>query len=115
MECDAGTIRIASRATDKNGVVQPEQPAWNPSGYLYNAIDPIEVEVRPRCGLQSVFSLLLVLAAKTAGTSPHCAPFCEWRADAAKPSATGSAAQLQGRFLGSAVHDMSRSRCEICH
>lgn len=42
-----GRFRIASRATDKNGVVQPEQPAWNPSGYLYNAIDPIEVEVRP--------------------------------------------------------------------
>jgi DMSO/TMAO reductase YedYZ molybdopterin-dependent catalytic subunit len=41
-----GATRIASRAEDRNGRVQPETPAWNPSGYLYNAIDPVAVEVR---------------------------------------------------------------------
>lgn len=41
-----GRFRIASRATDRSGSVQPEHPQWNPSGYLHNAIDPIDVEVR---------------------------------------------------------------------
>ncbi len=38
--------RIASRATDSAGAVQPDQPVWNPSGYLYNAVEPIAVEAR---------------------------------------------------------------------
>jgi sulfite oxidase len=37
---------VASRATDTNGTRQPDQGVWNPSGYLYNAIDRVEVEVR---------------------------------------------------------------------
>jgi DMSO/TMAO reductase YedYZ molybdopterin-dependent catalytic subunit len=37
---------VLARATDNAGVVQPHAPAWNPSGYLYNAIDRVEVEVR---------------------------------------------------------------------
>lgn len=41
-----GKLRIASRATDARGDTQPAAPVWNPSGYLYNAIDPVEVEVR---------------------------------------------------------------------
>lgn len=41
-----GRARVASRATDKRGAVQPDVPAWNPSGYLYNAVDPLTVEVR---------------------------------------------------------------------
>jgi hypothetical protein len=41
-----GSARLASRAHDQHGNVQPQSPAWNPSGYLYNAIDPIAVEVR---------------------------------------------------------------------
>jgi DMSO/TMAO reductase YedYZ molybdopterin-dependent catalytic subunit len=36
-EASAGDrLRIRSRATDTNGNVQPEVPAWNPSGYLWN-------------------------------------------------------------------------------
>ncbi len=41
-----GRHRVGVRATDKAGAVQPEQPAWNPSGYLFNAVDWIELEVR---------------------------------------------------------------------
>lgn len=40
-----GRYRLQSRAVDERGATQPEQPAWNPSGYLYNAIDPVTVEV----------------------------------------------------------------------
>ena len=40
-----GRYLLRSRAVDERGEVQPEQPAWNPSGYLYNAIDPVSVEV----------------------------------------------------------------------
>lgn len=41
-----GRYKVASRAADSSGRIQPESPVWNPSGYLYNAVDPIEVEVR---------------------------------------------------------------------
>ena len=41
-----GTYKIASRATDSAGAVQPATPVWNPSGYLYNAIDIANVEVK---------------------------------------------------------------------
>lgn len=41
-----GRHRIACRATDSAGATQPEKPVWNPSGYLYNAWDRVEVEVR---------------------------------------------------------------------
>ena len=41
-----GQARIGTRATDRKGVVQPEAAAWNPSGYLHNAIDYVAVEVR---------------------------------------------------------------------
>ncbi len=37
---------VAARATDTAGAVQPEVPVWNPGGYLYNAWDRVEVEVR---------------------------------------------------------------------
>ena len=37
---------ILSRATDANGKTQPMTPAWNPSGYLWNAPDSVRVEVR---------------------------------------------------------------------
>lgn len=42
----SGPARLVSRATDRKGAVQPDKPAWNPSGYLYNALDPVDVEVR---------------------------------------------------------------------
>jgi sulfite oxidase len=41
-----GRYRLAARATDAAGHTQPTTAAWNPSGYLYNAIDPVTVEVR---------------------------------------------------------------------
>jgi DMSO/TMAO reductase YedYZ molybdopterin-dependent catalytic subunit len=41
----AGEYVIMSRATDSQGRVQPEKAAWNPSGYLYNAIDQVKVHV----------------------------------------------------------------------
>src|SRR6185503_11157275 len=42
----AGKLRIGTRATDSAGATQPVTPVWNPSGYLYNAIEYINVEVR---------------------------------------------------------------------
>jgi DMSO/TMAO reductase YedYZ molybdopterin-dependent catalytic subunit len=37
---------ILSRATDASGKTQPMTPAWNPSGYLWNAPDSVRVEVK---------------------------------------------------------------------
>jgi hypothetical protein len=34
-----------SRATDDRGRVQPIVAQWNPSGYLWNAIDQVRVDV----------------------------------------------------------------------
>jgi DMSO/TMAO reductase YedYZ molybdopterin-dependent catalytic subunit len=42
----SGDYVIFSRATDSQGRVQPEAPAWNPSGYLYNAYDQVKVNVQ---------------------------------------------------------------------
>lgn len=41
-----GRVRISARATDESGAVQPVDAVWNPSGYLHNAIDLVEIEVR---------------------------------------------------------------------
>jgi sulfite oxidase len=41
----AGDYSILSRATDSQGRVQPEAAVWNPSGYLYNAIDQVKIHV----------------------------------------------------------------------
>lgn len=40
-----GDYVIQSRATDSQGRVQPAEGIWNPSGYLYNAIDEVKVHV----------------------------------------------------------------------
>jgi len=40
-----GYYTILSRATDTTGNVQPLVATWNPSGYLYNAIDQIGITV----------------------------------------------------------------------
>jgi sulfite oxidase len=40
-----GDYTIMSRATDNQGRVQPAGAAWNPSGYLYNAIDQVKIHV----------------------------------------------------------------------
>jgi DMSO/TMAO reductase YedYZ molybdopterin-dependent catalytic subunit len=42
----AGEFTIMSRATDDQGRTQPQTAAWNPSGYLYNAIDQVNIHVR---------------------------------------------------------------------
>ena len=41
----SGDYAVLSRATDSKGRIQPETPVWNPSGYLYNAIDQVRVHV----------------------------------------------------------------------
>jgi len=41
----AGDYTIQSRATDSQGRTQPATPVWNPSGYLYNAIDLVNIHV----------------------------------------------------------------------
>jgi sulfite oxidase len=41
----AGEHTIQSRATDSQGHTQPATPAWNPSGYLYNAVDQVKIYV----------------------------------------------------------------------
>jgi sulfite oxidase len=41
----SGDYTILSRATDTQGRTQPSTPAWNPSGYLYNAIDQVKIHV----------------------------------------------------------------------
>ena len=40
-----GDYSIQSQATDSQGRVQPPTPVWNPSGYLYNAVDQVNVHV----------------------------------------------------------------------
>jgi sulfite oxidase len=40
-----GEFTIMSRATDDQGRTQPQTAAWNPSGYLFNAIDQVNIHV----------------------------------------------------------------------
>ena len=40
-----GDYVIMSRAKDSDGRLQPAQPAWNPSGYVWNAIDQVKIHV----------------------------------------------------------------------
>ncbi len=40
-----GDYTILSRATDSQGRAQPATPVWNPSGYLYNAVDQVKIHV----------------------------------------------------------------------
>jgi len=41
----SGDYTLQSRATDSQGRTQPSAPVWNPSGYLYNAVDQVKVHV----------------------------------------------------------------------
>ena len=41
----SGDYTLMSRATDSQGRTQPSTPVWNPSGYLYNAIDQVSIHV----------------------------------------------------------------------
>ena len=40
-----GRTSLAARATDSAGETQPERTPWNKSGYLWNGIDRVDVEV----------------------------------------------------------------------
>jgi DMSO/TMAO reductase YedYZ molybdopterin-dependent catalytic subunit len=40
-----GAYTLLSRATDSRGQTQPMTAAWNPSGYLWNAVDRVRVQV----------------------------------------------------------------------
>lgn len=42
---EPGRVRAIARATDKKGNVQPEHPAWNPSGYFWNGWHSVSWEV----------------------------------------------------------------------
>jgi hypothetical protein len=42
----AGNYTILSRATDSLGRTQPLAAEWNPSGYMYNAIDQVKINVQ---------------------------------------------------------------------
>src|SRR2546425_9904635 len=42
----AGEYVVMSRATDSQGRTQPQTAVWNPSGYLYNAIDQVKIHVQ---------------------------------------------------------------------
>jgi DMSO/TMAO reductase YedYZ molybdopterin-dependent catalytic subunit len=42
-----GQHTLISRATNEAGQIQPVEPEWNPSGYLYNAAQPRELTVSP--------------------------------------------------------------------
>lgn len=42
-----GSYKIMARATDANGYSQPVEQEWNPSGYLWNVIQTVRVEVMP--------------------------------------------------------------------
>jgi DMSO/TMAO reductase YedYZ molybdopterin-dependent catalytic subunit len=41
-----GSYLLMSRATDDKGNVQPVAPQWNPSGYLWNVIDKVRINVK---------------------------------------------------------------------
>jgi len=40
-----GDYTVLSRASDSQGRVQPATAVWNPSGYLYNAVDQVRIHV----------------------------------------------------------------------
>ncbi len=42
-----GAYRLLSRATDASGYTQPLEQEWNPSGYLWNVVHSIKVDVVP--------------------------------------------------------------------
>jgi DMSO/TMAO reductase YedYZ molybdopterin-dependent catalytic subunit len=47
-----GSYVVMSRARDTRGRMQPIVPDWNPSGYLWNAIDQVRVDVQEGPGAQ---------------------------------------------------------------
>lgn len=43
---EPGSYLLMSRATDDKGNTQPVAPQWNPSGYLWNVIDKVRINVK---------------------------------------------------------------------
>src|SRR5262245_19437656 len=43
-----GSYLLMSRATDDKGKTQPVAPQWNPSGYLWNVIDKVRINVKAK-------------------------------------------------------------------
>ncbi|MEY4168239.1 MAG: hypothetical protein RIR52_2063 [Acidobacteriota bacterium] len=43
-----GSYQIMARATDDQGRMQPVAPSWNPSGYLWNVIDRVRINVNAK-------------------------------------------------------------------
>lgn len=41
----AGNLELKCRATTKSGETQPDQPGWNPSGYMRNVVETVTVMV----------------------------------------------------------------------
>jgi len=41
-----GAYTIVSRATDAQGRTQPDSAQWNPSGYLINVVDRVQIHVQ---------------------------------------------------------------------
>ena len=46
-EATPGSYELCSRATDAAGNTQPLQAPWNTGGYVNNAVQRVEVTVRP--------------------------------------------------------------------
>jgi len=44
-QAQPGTYVLRARATDSSGAAQPQDPQWNPGGYLHNAWDAVRCEV----------------------------------------------------------------------
>lgn len=42
----AGRVTLLSRATDDQGRTQPPASPWNPSGFLWNGVDRVQIDVR---------------------------------------------------------------------
>jgi len=40
-----GNYTVTVRATDEKGNIQPDEPVWNPGGYLWNKIEKQEFVV----------------------------------------------------------------------
>jgi DMSO/TMAO reductase YedYZ molybdopterin-dependent catalytic subunit len=40
-----GTLRVVVRAVNRVGESQPAEPLWNPSGYLHNVVDHVDMKV----------------------------------------------------------------------
>jgi mono/diheme cytochrome c family protein len=63
---EEGFLRIGVRATDGTSNIQPFAPAWNPSGYLWNVVHMIGVNVAK----QTATPAKQAPAAKAHGESP---------------------------------------------